>query len=874
MRLQSAIEFLSTYGFMLLLVAIIFAALIYFAYPTKTLLQSQCTAFGPVKCNFAIFHSDTASNSANVIFSISNGGAAPISVTGANVVLGSKTFSGTCSPSIMIPGATSICHATVTPAQSIGTQVSGYFSINAKLCNSPASQFGNAISQPNCTYDDVVYSGEFLSYASLITANSISTTSTSSISTTSKTTTSKTTTSTITIVPTTTTIYYVPIMLTNTQSSPTPSLFQQAIDVASSTYSKYLNNAWTNVVFTTGNYYQGNGYSLLPAWLESGNSNTTSDSQVWVRLASSIPASGSTTIYMNFVPMSTTMMSAQGPTGEAPQLSSPYAANDNGGSVFTFYDNFIGTSLNSSKWSSGSAATVNDGIVLTPPASGYYFLTSSPTFYSGNTLDFLGTPTNNNGKGGVEFGFGDCINCNPVGSSGFVGDKSGTSLPFLLYLNSSTTTASAYPIMNGVWTMGIDSAGTQAYSQLSYIDQYTVSNAFPFNNAQIKFRQPSGANAMVVQWLRVRSTPPNFVMPSTTFGVVSSSQSSQYHYTVITLSPSSTISGDFQQRLSIPWSISYPSTGWQYVEFSTGNYMGGNGATPVYAWIESGGTTSGTSVVFVNLPNGETNGEQLYMNFMSSPVMTSTSSYTGESPKLSGTYGEYDNGAKVFLTYANFQGSSIPSGWSVSAQTGSFTPAISGGGLEMMNNVGAQSTALHYSSAFTTLDTITEASWMYNGGADDLGIGLYTAGPDTSNGGRQPASSSGYYNTYEFYKSSAPAIVSPSGTALAVASSQVMATSGQNYVFSRVVATPTSMEMDFATNTGSMYQSGLYTVVGLAPPYSTIVSYSGTISNANSNFYAGASAGGSTSYIYLYWIRTRAYPPGGTMPSYAIGTYV
>ena len=41
----------------------------------------------------------------------------------------------------------------------------------------------------------------------------------------------------------------------------------------------------------------------------------------------------------------------------------------------------------------------------------------------------------------------------------------------------------------------------------------------------------------------------------------------------------------------------------------------------------------------------------------------STSGPIGEAPSLSPSYGQYDNGALVFNTYANFGGPSLPSGW-------------------------------------------------------------------------------------------------------------------------------------------------------------------------------------------------------------------
>ena len=132
----------------------------------------------------------------------------------------------------------------------------------------------------------------------------------------------------------------VPINLSNNQSAPTPAPFQQLIIVNSAEYYG-INSDWDNVEFTAGANATGN---VLPAWVESGATNTSSHTLVWVRLSNSIPAYGTNTIYMDIMPEN--VMSANGPTGEAPLLSlargDEYGQYDNGNSVFSSYSNFSG----------------------------------------------------------------------------------------------------------------------------------------------------------------------------------------------------------------------------------------------------------------------------------------------------------------------------------------------------------------------------------------------------------------------------------------------------------------------------------------------------------------------------------------------------
>jgi hypothetical protein len=68
----------------------------------------------------------------------------------------------------------------------------------------------------------------------------------------------------------------------------------------------------------------------------------------WVQLTSPIPGGGGTaTIYIVF--LTTTTEFDSNFWGEAPGLSSTYGQYDNGANVFTFYDNFAGTSLSTKK---------------------------------------------------------------------------------------------------------------------------------------------------------------------------------------------------------------------------------------------------------------------------------------------------------------------------------------------------------------------------------------------------------------------------------------------------------------------------------------------------------------------------------------------
>ena len=107
----------------------------------------------------------------------------------------------------------------------------------------------------------------------------------------------------------------------------------------------------------------------------------------------------------------------------------------------------------------------------------------------------------------------------------------------------------------------------------------------------------------------------------------------------------------------------------QYSSFESsdlGNIRFYYGGTALYSWCESGCSNSSSAAVFwIKLPvqiPGSGGSIQVNMTFM--PVGTEYDGvYAGEAPQLSQRYAEFDNGANVFINYWNFEGTSLPSGF-------------------------------------------------------------------------------------------------------------------------------------------------------------------------------------------------------------------
>ena len=314
--------------------------------------------------------------------------------------------------------------------------------------------------------------------------------------------------------------YYVPITLTNSQTSNTGGGFQQMLNVNSLKYYPYINSNWSNVEFTTGN--DASGYALQ-AWVESNAVPISTNTVVWVRVSNGIASSSSNTIYMNFMPYS--VMSAGGPTGEAPQLSVNYGEFDNGASVFVSYANFAGTTIASSEtqWTEGSQINQNNGVILnTSPANGGAARDASlvvlvgasgyptPIFFEADIASFTGsqggiseeTSTNPHTYAYMMYDSGGSVGLGNAG--GFPG---GSNIPTL-----QLTTG----IMGEAWT----ATGTERwYRNYAETDGSDSSVSLPvdvYPTIAIAYQAPS--SSISVQWARLRIYPPNDVMPSAAYG--------------------------------------------------------------------------------------------------------------------------------------------------------------------------------------------------------------------------------------------------------------------------------------------------------------------------------------------------------------------
>ena len=357
-----------------------------------------------------------------------------------------------------------------------------------------------------------------------------------------------------------------PVYIDNTQGTATPAPFQQELIVNSQTYSQYEASNLDNVEFT---YANG---TIIPSWLESGNSSTAPSTVYWLKIGGGIPANSEMEIYINFaLPTSTNVFNTVN-VGEAPQLSPNYAEYDDGADVFNVYSNFAGTSLPSDFTSYVGDATlsVDNGLHLQVANNGCSstwagIIYNNPidsadsiveTYSSGTRVagpEDVGLYTGNSDTAGGYAGVADTWGWGYGTISGGYGNIGN---PF--DISSGSGVASIYWIGNGNEGIGwnynfVSSTNTnEGWSSSLY--------------ASIQTGECSPNANMVYYWFRVRAYPPNGVMPSTSIGDIQNIYPFEYQYSVANFTNST--------------SISVPGTA------STGKIWNGGHAYTLAMWVK------------------------------------------------------------------------------------------------------------------------------------------------------------------------------------------------------------------------------------------------------------------------------------------------
>lgn len=510
LRSQSAVEFLSAYAFVFLIVALALAILFFLIAIPSTAVASQCIFYSDFTCSDASLAILPAQGGSQLIILAEATQTGLFNISTFNAVInGQKSTHGYCTPKSSAQGQNIYCVAnfTLIPAQS--AFYSGTFSLKANYC-SPSVVNLSAVICP--TASNYTFSGTVRAQATNTSANTVN-------------------------------LYFIPINVVNTQTTATAFPFQQRIvfNPSNAVFQPQENVNLGNVKF----YAYGRE---LDSWCETGCSNSINGNAVfWVKIPSAIPASSSVLVDMYFLPK---FVAYDTFGGIAPQLTSPAGSADNGDEVFPYYYAFAGgnaCNLNgltgggppSIVVSSGSAgctiggATANNAFYLmfnnryfTPPFivdAGVNVLASGLTnFQEGMVVDSF-FPS------GIFYGYPITFNGNsPNGLSVSAINEYGAATPGL-YVYSGANTVSFTPLAGmGTPTTEVESVYQAGYPTITFtgFKNNTITTNFQPQNIEtygyigflLYYQSGSIGNEESLYWIRSRTVPPSGVMPTATLG--------------------------------------------------------------------------------------------------------------------------------------------------------------------------------------------------------------------------------------------------------------------------------------------------------------------------------------------------------------------
>ena len=510
-RSQSALEYMMTYGWAILIIVIV-AVILYSIgiFNPSSSITTTITGFQKTPVSSAIF-----TDNGGLSLSVQNSVGYPIKITNitATTLTGGKV---TIEPNItLLPGKSQVLVLSkVFTAANQGSHISTAVTITYK-------EISQQLPGPYISTGSITGSTPTVIYPANYTFAAVS-----------------------------------KLTIKNTQSSATPSPFQQMVNITSA------DNGWQ--LISNGNFGQNveffysNG-TIIPSWLES---YTGSNAIWWLKLGS-IPAGSSITVYMGIASTSTNLFNTVN-DGEAPQIpcgSTPtsscsnYAEYDDGADVFLAYFN-------------GNTPISNFNYYTT-----YIQLSQSTASLNGNTINVINDTRVASGSFNVlipEFILNVAIPNEPlfIESNTYLSATSSADNPRVALLNSTSPTSSldaigvnvgwagAYfqeeDINNGVYTFDQAQQGSESvgwvYSSLLYIPKtssyygYTAPQLYSttggYSGSTTNTLLSTGSlyiggigspntaytlqeNAMLFNWVRARAYPPNGVMPSVSFGSVS-----------------------------------------------------------------------------------------------------------------------------------------------------------------------------------------------------------------------------------------------------------------------------------------------------------------------------------------------------------------
>ncbi|MCW1295376.1 MAG: DUF2341 domain-containing protein [Candidatus Parvarchaeota archaeon] len=388
---------------------------------------------------------------------------------------------------------------------------------------------------------------------------------------------------------------------------------------------------------------------------------------------------------------------------------------------------------------------------------------------------------------------------------------------------------------------------SNSFGNYSYdINNITLSNAIYVPNSSSGYAAPFG----------------NFIINFSKHSLVTPQTIYKYAVLNITNSQNYLISAPFQQMVNLSYS-SYK----QYINLSNGHqfqnveFFNTTTGSVIDSWLES--YTSSYALFWIKLPNGipaNTTLNDIAIGFASNDTNLFNNKTTGEAPQLSSTYAEYDNGANVFDIY--FNGAVPTSDFTLSGSEGSLSSTTvtgpNGNTIDVLEYAQASSSLSYLAYNVKSLNSgsyITEASFQSDGGTSNTGVtGL-------GNYESESSSSSAIYVGTQFGGDYFDQDYLSSGSLKLDQNSQGTTNADWRYA---------SLTYVSSSSYSAYIAPQLYSASG---GYNEVLSED-PISSATTIYWDNYASAGDGSHVYYNWVRIRAYPPNGVMPSVKLNALV
>lgn len=149
-RGQSAIEFISVYGFALLIIGTMIALVAVFINVPKVTYHFGCASYGGFVCEDVALSPNSLTSHSSLYVFLSNRQPGIINISTFNAVIDNiKSTSGSCSPIRTIQGNTVTCVADMPLNPKVSGIYTGYFYIKADYCAPPPYLEANTVCSAN-----------------------------------------------------------------------------------------------------------------------------------------------------------------------------------------------------------------------------------------------------------------------------------------------------------------------------------------------------------------------------------------------------------------------------------------------------------------------------------------------------------------------------------------------------------------------------------------------------------------------------------------------------------------------------------------------------------------------------------------------------